>query len=135
MEMNQKNIHIDEKYFEELEHNILLKVHHFEKQRKNRLDVLKKIILPFVVILFFITGSFIINSNYKNETINNDYSNYIAYNEVVENLNISDYELVVLVDEYNNTNDETTNSDNFNEIINYLSEDNSIDYEILKNIY
>ncbi len=125
--MKQENFNISENYFEELETKILSKVQGFEKKRKERREILTKVVLPSVLILIFLAGgfSFFNNSN----TTEKNTTNYLAYNDALEYLDISDYEVTALMDEYSET--ETTSTDNSDEIIDYLSDYNSIDYDLL----
>jgi len=121
--MKQENI--GENYFEELENKILSKVQSFEKKRHQRLEILTKVVLPSALILFFLTGGFLFFQNSNNTKSQS--TNYLAYNEAIEYLDISDYEIDALTEEYYDA--ETTN--NSNDIIDYLSNDNSIDYDLI----
>ena len=125
--MKQNNTHIDENYFEELENKIISKVQGFEKRRKQRREILTKVVLPSAIILLFLAGGFTFfqNSNTTTETG----INYLAYNNALEYLDISDYEVTTLVDEYATA--EITTDDNNDEIIDYLSNYNSIDDDLL----
>lgn len=126
--MKQENFNINENYFEELENKILSKVHGFEKRRKQRREILTKVVLPSALILIFLAGgfSFFQNDNTTTETG----TNYLAYNDALEYLDISDYEVTTLMNDYPET-ESTVSTDNSDDIIDYLSDDSSIDYDLL----
>jgi|GEM_PF-3970285 len=125
--MKQDNSHIGENYFEELENKILSKVQSYEKKRHQRIEILTKVVLPSALILFFLSGGFLFFQNSNNTESQS--VNYLAYNEVVEYLDISDYEVDALAQEYDGTTIAT--SDNATDIIDYLSNDESIDYDLI----
>ncbi|MCD6366366.1 MAG: hypothetical protein J7L46_02380 [Bacteroidales bacterium] len=125
--MKQENFNINENYFEELENKILSNVQGFEKRRKQRREILTKIVLPSAIILIFLAGGFSFFQNEK--TMVETGTNYLAYNDALEYLDISDYEVTALMDEYATV--ETSTSDNSDEIIDYLSDYNSIDDDLL----
>ncbi len=125
--MKQESSNIGENYFKELENKILLKVQSFEKKRHQRREILAKIVLPSALIIFFLTGGFLFFQNSNNTESQS--TNYLAYNEIIEYLNISDYEVYDLTEAYYEA--ETTTSNNSNDIIDYLSNDNSIDYDLI----
>ncbi len=126
--MKQENFNIDNNYFEELENKILSKVHTFEKKRQQRRKILTKVVLPSALILIFLAGGFLFSKN--TTTPEKSTSNYLAYNEALEYLDISDYDVSTLMDEYS-VDKTISTQDNDNEIIDYLSDDNSIDYELI----
>ncbi len=125
--MKQENFNINENYFEELENKIISKVQGFEKRRKQRREILTKVVLPSAIILIFLAGGFSFFQNEK--TTVETGTNYLAYNDALEYLDISDYEVTVLMNEYATV--ETSISDNSDEIIDYLSDYNSIDDDLL----
>ena len=127
MIMKQNGFNIDDNYFNELEEKILSRVNQFEKKRKQRRDLLTKVVLPSALLIIFLTAGFSFFGNRQNpdDTI----QHYLAYTEALEYLDISDYEVNTLMDEY--YSGETTTDDNTDAIVDYLSEDNSIDYDLI----
>jgi len=126
--MKQENFNIDESYFDELENKIISKVHTFEKRRKQRREILTKVVLPSAIILLFLAGglTFFQNGNTTTETG----TNYLAYNDALEYLDISDYELTTLVDEYTREAETQITDNDDAAIIEYLS-DSYIDDDLL----
>lgn len=119
--MKNIKLNIDENYFEELESKILSKVQKFEKKKENQ----KQILVSFVIIILFVVGgiSFFNNTNIVSE----NKTEYVAYTNGIDYLNITDYDISLVMDNENSSIKETNTTA---EIVDYLADYNSIDYEL-----